>query len=657
MIFRKTRVSPLAVAGAAAIAAIAMTLFSCSPAREPPAAVDGVLDLGGWDFDRDGPVLLRGEWRFFPGVLLSSGEAAIRSGAGTRKVPDFWKGADAAGVDGRGCGTYRLEVILPRTESGLALRYTTESTAFELDANGTLVASAGVPAASSADAVAAYRPGVARLPGPAAALDIVVRVSNHEYRSGGIWRAFQLGRESRLASGKRLSDMLVIGFASAVAAMAVNSLFLFFFRRRERSYLFFSISALIIALRALVTGEYVFVQALPGVGFDTLIRIEYVTAFLPLPLIELFLIELFPGRLGSRKKLAILLPNLPFILLIPFASLPVLTRSVLLFYPFLAASLVVVFIAVLLPALIQRTSGSVMIFAGFLVVAIAQANDSLFTSFIVNTGNILVFGFAAFILIQDLILAKRFTWALNEVESLSSELSTANALLKEENERYRIVQRHLEDLLAEKETLIKEVHHRVKNSLQIVSSIMGLEAHRSSDAELVRSYGAMRDRIRSISLAHEKLYGSASLKLIDLGDYVHGLVRQFETGFSSAGEKPGILVDVEPVPVPMDLCIDIGMLLSELVSNAFRHAILPRGRGEVAVRVRLEGKVLVIVVSDDGPGFPSGFSPDNLNSLGFRIVGSIVRKRGGTIGFPSSVGGTVEARIPFALQSEQKKEN
>jgi two-component sensor histidine kinase len=468
--------------------------------------------------------------------------------------------------------------------------------------------------------LAAYRPGVARLPS-SGELELVVRVSNYEYRAGGMWRPFVLGPASALERASWVRQTILCAESAALGALALSYLFFFLNRRRERTYLYFALLLLSISLRALVTGEYVLVRMFPGLGFDALIRLEYVSVFFPTPLAALFFSSLFPLELSRKGVAAIVAPFFVLSLLLPAAPLRLLTRSVLAVYPLMALAMLALGAFVFVPAVARRREDSVLEFVGASLLMALGVNDALFASFKVQTGNFFPFGLLIFVGIQSHVLSRRFSAALESAVELS----------------------------AEKDSLIKEVHHRVKNSLQIISSAIALQSHRAEDPAVLRALEATRARVRAISLVHERLYALDAPDSLDLGDYVRDLARQLEAGFRRDRGGDELVVEAEAVPAPQGLCVDVGLALAELLSNAYRHAAR---RGEdprpsrVSVSLRGEGDAILLRVADDGPGFPEGFSPDSSRGLGFRMISSLARRRGWSLTIGDGPGAVVELRIP-----------
>lgn len=174
-------------------------------------------------------------------------------------------------------------------------------------------------------------------------------------------------------------------------------------------------------------------------------------------------------------------------------------------------------------------------------------------------------------------------------------------------------------LLDEKEVLLKEVHHRVKNNLQVISSLLSLQARRVSEPGTQAALQASQGRVRSIALLHERLYQSNDLANVDMSTYLAGLVSEV---FRAAG-RPGVRrqVSVEGLELSMELAMPCGLIVNELVTNALKHAF-PAGEGEVRVELtKSDGRVRLSVV-DDGCGLPRSAAGE-VSSLGMKLVRSL----------------------------------
>ena len=156
--------------------------------------------------------------------------------------------------------------------------------------------------------------------------------------------------------------------------------------------------------------------------------------------------------------------------------------------------------------------------------------------------------------------------------------------------------------LREKELLLKEVHHRVKNNLQVISSLLNLQARELQDPETARLFRESQGRVRSMALIHEQLYRSNDLARIDFAAYVQDLVRHLEQGLGSEAAPVRFRLDIEPLPLSLDLAIPCGMIVNELVSNAQKHAF-PNGQaGEIRVEFTRQSGGYCLTVADNGVG-------------------------------------------------------
>jgi len=201
-------------------------------------------------------------------------------------------------------------------------------------------------------------------------------------------------------------------------------------------------------------------------------------------------------------------------------------------------------------------------------------------------------------------------------------------------------------LLKEKEVLLKEIHHRVKNNLQIISSLLNLQSRSVTDLHMLEMLRDSQSRVKSMALVHEKLYGSPDLNRIDFAEYVRSLTSQLLRTYSNAPGAVTLQLNVEEVWLDVDTAIPCGLILTELVSNALKYAF-PNGQpGEIGVNVRhgADGQIL-LHVSDTGVGFPDTIEFRNSPSLGLKLVNTLVDQIGGVVEMDRN-GGT-EFKISF----------
>jgi two-component system, sensor histidine kinase PdtaS len=184
--------------------------------------------------------------------------------------------------------------------------------------------------------------------------------------------------------------------------------------------------------------------------------------------------------------------------------------------------------------------------------------------------------------------------------------------------------------LAEKEVLLREVHHRVKNNLQVVSSLLNINGAGVSDPVAKEAFAASQGQVRAISLAHEALYLSESVAEIDMPTYLRSIAREISR--SRSGEGAEVDVDADPVPLGIDKAVPCGLLVNELVTNAFKHAF-PGGRGgRIGVELKRLGDGLArLTVEDDGVGFGDALPFGSTTTMGMRLAASLAGQVGGSL--------------------------
>jgi PAS domain S-box-containing protein len=196
--------------------------------------------------------------------------------------------------------------------------------------------------------------------------------------------------------------------------------------------------------------------------------------------------------------------------------------------------------------------------------------------------------------------------------------------------------------LQEKEVLLKEIHHRVKNNLQVVSSLLSLQSKEVQDAASLEVLRESQNRVKSMALIHEKLYQSQDLSQVNFADYVRDLTTHlFRTYRANAGVVTLRVIVSDEVRLGVDTAIPCGLIVNELVSNALKHAF-PGGRaGEVRVELdRDERNELVLAVSDNGVSFPADMDFRTTGSLGLKLVATLVDQLKGSIQLDRSKGTT-----------------
>jgi PAS domain S-box-containing protein len=186
--------------------------------------------------------------------------------------------------------------------------------------------------------------------------------------------------------------------------------------------------------------------------------------------------------------------------------------------------------------------------------------------------------------------------------------------------------------LAEKELLLKEVHHRVKNNLQVISSIFALQSQYIKEPSILAILTDSQSRIRSMALIHEKLYQSDNLAQIDFADYIQSLVNNLFASYNINPKAINSQIQLENISLNLDAAIPCGLMINELVSNSLKHAFPSQQAGTIAIDFFSRSEdLLSLVVRDDGVGLPKGLEIEKNNSLGLRLVRALTRQLQGKL--------------------------
>ena len=209
-------------------------------------------------------------------------------------------------------------------------------------------------------------------------------------------------------------------------------------------------------------------------------------------------------------------------------------------------------------------------------------------------------------------------------------------------------EKSLKASVAEKEVLLKEIHHRVKNNLQIIQSLLSLQSNHGQGVDKAATLQDSINRIRSIALVHETLYQSENLKNLDLQDYVSQLIKHLSNIYYRVASKVDIDLQIDPIQLDLDTSISCGLIINELVTNAFKYAFDNKSNGHLTVQmVRVQDSTIELSVMDDGQGPPAAINFETPETLGLRIISMLaVDQLKGTLSVDAHSGFSVKIRFP-----------
>lgn len=206
----------------------------------------------------------------------------------------------------------------------------------------------------------------------------------------------------------------------------------------------------------------------------------------------------------------------------------------------------------------------------------------------------------------------------------------------------KIADEAIRSSLREKEVLLKEIHHRVKNNLQVVSSLLGLQSRTIEDSATRKMFQESQNRVHSMALIHESLYQAENLSEIDFPSYVDQLAAHLFRSYGVDANRVQMAASVDELRLTIDTAVPCGLIINELISNCLKYAF-PGGRnGKIRIEMREEEDHRIrLAVSDDGVGLPEGVDPFTRKSLGLRLVHTLADQLGATVEMSSNGGARI----------------
>jgi two-component sensor histidine kinase len=200
--------------------------------------------------------------------------------------------------------------------------------------------------------------------------------------------------------------------------------------------------------------------------------------------------------------------------------------------------------------------------------------------------------------------------------------------------------------LHEKEVLLKEIHHRVKNNMQVITSLLNLQSKTINDEQALSVFQDSQNRVKSMALIHETLYQSKDLSRINFAEYLHKLVAHVSRSYRIRPEAVQINIDVDDVSLPIDTAVPCGLIINELASNSLKYAFPADMRGEINITFERGKSSYVLRVSDTGVGLPADFKPETGKSLGMKLVRMLTDQLSGELQCRNGIGTTFEIKFP-----------
>jgi signal transduction histidine kinase len=408
------------------------THYIFSTQKDSPEIKNGQLDLAGWDFTRDGFVMLNGEWGFYNERLLDPQDVAHTQPA-LLKVPGTWGLQKPQGQSARGSATYHITVRLPEMKEKLALKVQNIWMAHRLFINGKLVKEMGMPAKQG------YKPQ--NTPylieiDPMNKLDIVIQVSNYIYLDGGIIHPIQLGERTEMELRSQLALGMDVAAFFLFLLIGIFHLNMYQMQNRESTYLYSGLYLIITSFLFLTSGEKLLMRLFDALPFTTLYKVQDLLNFLSF-LSLLFFIRSLESRVMTRRTAGlVMLPILLFLLYmiaVPYGTY-IQWKNIAIMY---IVAILVFCVLRLFYLLLQKKDRElplnefIYVVCSIAFVFLMLFHSVLYYSGYLNSNFGSKISMLGFLIVLNILLARRFTNKMNEIQTLSDQLSRSNAIKDE----------------------------------------------------------------------------------------------------------------------------------------------------------------------------------------------------------------------------------
>lgn len=674
----------------------ALFTAGAASAEEHQVWSPGKLDLTGWDSRKDGTVPLSGPWDFYWMQLVDpSGPSGFpEGGRAPVPVPSRWGGLPWKDgyLSNQGYGTYRLQVVLPEAVSGqtMALSMRGVASAYKLWVNKELVGGNGTVGTDRQAMVPGELPQVVYFQAVPGANEVVVQVSNFVQRKGGIWEEPRLGTARSLTQERNRAILYEAFMIGCLAAIGLYHIGMYALRQKEKAALFFGGICVSITFRALVMDEVLGLYLLPGIPWETAVKVEYISAYVCCYCLIRLINAQYPTPTSSwtNKVSAVIHGAIALLVLVTDAA--VYTRTML-FYQLavIVPSLLYTF-AVYVQAILHKKEGSWQQGIGFILFAATVTADILYYNQALETGNLLPLGLLLYLFFQAMSLSSRYARAFREAETLGLQLRAANetleakvrertAALLDSHDRLEEANRELSRAEAFRLRLLSNISHELGTPLTSVKGYARAVMDGVITEDFPRYAGRIYDRALYLERMIDDLVVLTKLETRQLPFHCEEhealpLLRSLFGKYAPELAESGWILEWNEedgrTAGPAVLTVDafrLEQVIANLLGNIQKYAA-PGGRIRVQATAEADGEhdrstartgSVTVRVTDSGPGIPeadrpyifdrfyrvrgsSGQPPVQGAGLGLAICKEIILTHNGEIGYtPAPDGGSI----------------
>ena len=592
-----------------------MGLCACGCTRdqmETPRAVKGSLNLQHWNFRADGGIDLDGDWKFYWHELILPEKSNDRLSDDTIHyfpLPNTWNHYKLNGkpLGGSGYATFILDVLMPETHEPLSIEIREIFTSYRLwiiglstgSSAGSSAGSRGIVGTEKDTSAAEFKPNIIPVPRDTGNVRLVLQVSNFHHRRGGPWMSIRLDRTEVIQASASFRQFQNIFLVGSILMIGFYHLSMFLLGEKYGSSLYFGIFCCLIALRSMVMNERYLHVLFPGLSWTTLMRIEYITFYLSIPVFALFIITVFPKDFSKKICNLLLAAGLLFSATVCATPVPVFSHTVQVFQFITFMTSIYLFFA-LFKAYRQKREGAYVILAGFFIFFLTIVNDILYLNEVINTSSLVPIGLFLFIFSQAFLLSLIYSKTFKEVEIQKTELGTTNQTLEKEIQIRKTLQANL-----------IQSHEKFEKSRQaLILGLAKLAEYRDEDT------GAHLKRIREFCIL-------IAVGLSKLPKYEKYITQDYIDNIYQSS----ILHDIGKVGIKDEILLKPGKLTGDEFNIIKTHTTIG-GNALTAIESEFKSKSFLTLGKNiayhhhekwDGSGYPEGLKNDGI-PLSARIV-------------------------------------
>ncbi len=672
-VFSRYRPGPRALCALAILWVLAPAAVRASDGALAPRAVAGVLDLSGYDFTRDGPARLDGEWAFYWDRLLGPGdfEGNERPPAGVLNLPGTWKGysLDGRTLGGKGKATFRLRLIPPPGERTFTLRLFDAPMACRLWADGTLVAQSGVPGENASGEIPRRSLVLTKLKTDGEPVDLTLQISNYQFRKGGLTESILVAPPGPIEAAQMRFWGCSLFFAGCLLIMSGYHLVLYFWRNNEPSYLYFGGFCLLLSgyLCASNSTDWDILLFTNRLDPEFLERFSLACYVFSGAFIFRFFRSLFPREFHFALQCVSDARSVIFTIIACLFPMNQVYGAILIALV-MSALFPLYYLSMLTVAVIRGRDGALFLLTGSILFSVASYRDIFVHAGLMDGPYVIQAGLFMFIVSQALALGRRFSNSFSAVERLSGELAANNAALRDEMAERARLEREVVDISeAERRRMSHELHDGLCQKLASARLWCSSLSRGSSPGGEKDASGAASEPLANLAAllrasADDAYNLSRGLWPVECDPHAPGPSLEDLVRSASRAGGPRIVYSRTQA---CKTCVNphgpaLYRIAQEALANALKHA--HASRIDLSLRCEAPGGT-ILTVRDDGGGLDGTKSSQGglgLSIMAYRarIIGATFRIEnapdGGTVVTCEADCGAVNKRTAAAGEAEHE---